>query len=413
MLRVNAVRQTGLVLGVLALILASGIAPAASAERNPVYTVSRMPVDVTAETATLARARALLDGQRRALSRLLRRITLAADAPLMPELTDEQITSLVQGFEVHGEKTSTVRYLAEVTFGFKRREVRTMLTDANIAFAETMSLPVLVVPVYASAGAMLLWEDENRWREAWQKLSARDGLVPVQVPLGDLADLRDLNADQAILPDLERLAAIAERHGARDSVVAQARITIDVRTNTRVLEITVERHGLAKQGVTVVDSVRGEALEEVGLLLDRGVGRVALEIEESWKRENLVTPGLETRVTAMVPISSFSRWLEIRRKLEGIAVLARWDLVRMTTREAVADLWVQGDPEQLRLALAQSDLELIERPSFWILKPRDEDLPDAYKEIVLTPIPASAPVAPPATTDQSAPLAAPVVPPKQ
>ena len=140
---------------------------------------------------------------------------------------------------------------------------------------------------------------------------------------------------------------------------------------------------------------------------------MALEIEESWKRENLVTPGLETRVTAMVPISSFSRWLEIRRKLEGIAVLARWDLVRMTTREAVADLWVQGDPEQLRLALAQSDLELIERPSFWILKPRDEDLPDAYKEIVLTPIPVSAPVAPPATTDQSAPLAAPVVPPKQ
>ena len=41
----------------------------------------------------------------------------------------------------------------------------------------------------------MLWEDPNPWRAAWADRPDRGGLVPVEVPLGDLPEssLHDLH----------------------------------------------------------------------------------------------------------------------------------------------------------------------------------------------------------------------------
>ena len=375
-----------------------GAAESRALQPHEVFVVAPVPVDVTAETALTARARALKMGQILAWKSLLRRLTLPGDAGALLDYQADQLAPLIQGFEVLRERTSAVRYLASLSYSFNPDEVRRVLTDAGVAFAETPSRPVLIIPVLTSQGVGVLWEDPNPWREAWQNLPPRDGLLPIVVPYGDLADIRDLSTIQAMRGDEERLRAVANRYGARDVIIARASRIFDQRDNLPILEIAMVRRADGGLEETIIDSIKGQNPDDLIGLLGSGVTRVVSTLSNSWKQSNLVRPGLETRVTVVVPIDGFGRWLSIRRRLVGVGVLRRTELLRISKREAMMDLWVQGSAEQLRNAVRQRDLELIEGRVDYVLADRDQNVPAEYLPLpaALNPeAPTGATVAPP------------------
>jgi hypothetical protein len=360
----------------LGLVLTTG--PTRALQPDEVFVVAPVSVDVTAESALEARSQALRMGQSMGWKRLLERLTLPGDAAGLIDFESEQLALLIQGFEVLRERTSAVRYLADLSYSFNRDEVRRALENAGIAFAETPSRPVLIIPVLTSEGVGVLWEDPNPWREAWQNLPSRDGLLPIVVPHGDLADIRDLSAVQALRGDQQRLRAVADRYGARDVVVARAARLFDRSDNLPVLEISMVRGNSTEADETIIDSIKvGNADDLIGLL-DAGVTRVVETLSTSWKQANLVRSGLQTRVSVVVPIVGFGRWLSIKKRLHGIGVLRRVELLRLSKREAVMDLWVQGDETQLRNALRQRDLELYEGRNDYVLADRDQLVPSDY-----------------------------------
>ena len=85
---------------------------------SDVFSVRDVAVDVTAGSATNARKTALTNGQRKAFLSLLKRLTLRINHGDLPSLSDSRIAELVSGIEVSDEKTSSVRYLAKITYGF-------------------------------------------------------------------------------------------------------------------------------------------------------------------------------------------------------------------------------------------------------------------------------------------------------
>src|SRR6185437_13822580 len=111
------------------LVLAFG---QARADGRDVYTVANVPVDATAANANAARDQARGDGERRAYAMLLDRITLDSDRARRPAANDTVLNDLVSGFEVAGERTSGVRYIAKYTFHFRPDAVRKLLRQATL-----------------------------------------------------------------------------------------------------------------------------------------------------------------------------------------------------------------------------------------------------------------------------------------
>lgn len=352
--------------------------PLRALQPDEVFVVAPVPLDVTAESALAARTEALEMGQILAWKRLLERLTPPGEAGALLDYKAARLAPLIQGFEVLRERTSAVRYLASLSYSFNRDEVRRVLTDAGVAFAETPSRPVLIIPILTSQGVGVLWEDPNPWREAWQNLPRRDGLLPIVVPYGDLADIRDLSTVQAMRGDKGPMRAVATRYGARDVVVARASRTFDQRDNLPVLEIAIVRRSEDGLEETIIDAIKGQTTDDLIGLLGSGVTRVVTTLSTAWKQANLVRPGLETRVTVLVPIDGFGRWLSIKRRLSGIGILRRSELLRISKREALMDLWVQGGAEQLRNAVRQRDLELLEGRVDYVLAERDQHVPVDY-----------------------------------
>ncbi len=359
-------RIPSLIFGFLVMALQTPFTTAAMAD---VFEVQGVPVDVTAETAAKARGQALARGQDEAFRRLLERLTLNEDAERLPEPGSLEVTEFVSDFSVSGEKTSSVRYLAKMNVRFKPAPVRDLLRSQGIRFAETTSKPVLVLPVLQSASGAQLWEDGNTWRRAWNLRQAGEGLVPLALPLADLADISAVNVDQAVRGDVDRLTGLAVRYNAGDTIVSFARLGLAPGSTGRRVEISSTRFSARHDPMTDLVSFNQQTGESEEALLVRAADAVASRLEEDWKIENLLVHDGQGVSAVTVPISSLKDWLDVKRRLGAVSVVRSLDLVLISLDEVRINLHYVGAPEQLQTALGQADLALVREDEEWVLYP--------------------------------------------
>lgn len=342
-----------------------------SAQSIDAFTVSGIAIDSTAETANEARGVALSSGQREALGRLMRRLTLREYYPQLPNLEDSSIASLVQGIEIQGEKTSSRRYLADLMVSFKKNEVRALLRGSGVPFSETPSRPLLVLPVYEAAGARNLWDDPNPWWAAWQARAEQESVVPFVVPVGDLTDVATIGARQALSGEAKPLAALAKRYGVEDVLVVHAVLRQDLAAGIPRLAVTLNRHG-PEGSTVVVESFSGVSRTMVDVLLERAADEIVVKIEENWKRLTLLRFENEGSLSARVPLSGIGDWVEIRSRLSRAAEISRVETIEINREAAQVALHYFGSPHQLAVTLAQRALDLVEEDGYWFVRLREK-----------------------------------------
>jgi hypothetical protein len=351
---------------ILLVALAGPARQAAAAAPSDIFTVADVPVDATASNAVAARDAARLDGERRAFRQLLERLTLAADRGRLPRVGDQQLTDMVRDFEVANERSSGVRYLATYTFRFQAEAVRALLRDAGIPFAETVSKPVVVLPVLRRDNAAVLWDDPNPWRAAWSDRSGAGGLVPLVVPLGDAADLAAIGADQALAADPAALTRIAAHNGGGDILIAAA-----TQDSGGALQTSLRRVSASGTSEIAKGSFQPASGESDSAFMARAVAASVADVEEAWRRDNVLATGTEGVLTAAVPLDGgLADWLVVRDRLKGVPTVKRSDVVTIGRQAARIEIHYLGDPARLRVALAQRDLVLDGGDDAWTLRPR-------------------------------------------
>ena len=361
-------KKLGLIfIGILTINCFIGTNTSHSITSKKVFVIENVAVDETSSTALKAREKALEIGQKRAWKKLLERMTFPETVKKVAGIPYSELRSLIRGYEVMRERTSTVRYLADLNVTFNGNEVRQFFLNNNIDYAETPSAPVLVVPLLIRQGAASLWETPNPWRDAWQNLPEQRGLVDIRVPVGDLADIRDIAAIQALRGDQKKLKKIAKRYNAKTIVVAKAFKRFGIKDNLPILEIIITKIRTDQIEETIIDTIKGEIGDDLLNLLGVGVTRVVNSIVDSWKKENAVTTGLLLRVPVFVPIKGLNNWLGITSQLDEIGILKRTNLRRLSKREALIDLWVTGNITLLENALGSKNLSLLKHSKGFIL----------------------------------------------
>jgi hypothetical protein len=346
-----------------AAVLALAAAPSAAQGAENLFAARHVAVDATADSAAQARDQAIVEGQRRALDIVLRRLTPEAAHARLPRLDDAGVARLVDGFVVEKERASARRYIAELTVEFRPRAVQELLRGAGLGFVEQRARPLLVLPVLDEDGQLTMFDDPNPWREAWAKVARlRFALVPLVLPLGDLQDVAAVSPEEALAGDEAKLAELARRYGASRWVVAVARPGEDG------VNLTLQRPAGAE-----VETVRAEAGQEPAALLAAAAERLAARIDDAWKREtsavsaSLAAGGPETQLGASATLSSFAEWVALRDRVTRSPAVRRLDVVAISSRETQLVLHHLGSPEQLAQALALQDVELTGEQGFWRL----------------------------------------------
>ena len=332
-----------------------------------IFSVSGVHVDESAETAAAARDQALAIGQRKAFDEVVARLTLPEDRRGLGTPNQNDINNMVRDFGVSNEKTSSVRYIADMTVRFKENELRNYLRFRDIPFAELQSKPVIIVPVYHSGGYTSLWDDPNPWRDIWSRNFASGGLVPVKAPIGDLQDIGIVSAEQAENGAIDRLNELPRRYGANVAVVASA--TVRGETGAETVDVTATRYdaGGAPQIFGVTETTQpGESLNETLVHAAKGVQD---QLSDGWKRANLINYGTGGQLMVFIPITGLDDWAKIEERIIGSPVVRNSRVVAMSRREVQIAVDYVGSTDQLRTALAQQNLSLSQMGDIWFIQP--------------------------------------------
>jgi hypothetical protein len=415
---------------VFCLILAGFSMPSASAFGANFYTVEGIKVDITAENALSARNQAFEKAQAEAFASLSSRMVSAAGTPLQQTVPDiATISTMIQDYEITEEKLSSVRYIATYTFRFRARAVERYFgsgaryAEPQVASAGTPAstpvpadggtpaeavpgasttttkpLPsrsVLVLPFYEYGGRTLLWSPENSWLQAWNRAPGLDGAVPLVVPLGDLADVRDIGDDRALTYDAGALAGMVKRYNAVDAAVlvaepyagfppqgapgdmAKGALRVHLyRTDRPQPEYAGQIEVIARPGQSRM-SLFNEAVQKVSAVLQN----------QNWKQG--VAPGVPGggQILVHMSVSGLREWTETQRALERMAGVEAVILKSLSPRDAYVEIRFKGPENRLGSLLAQAGLRLEPPPvgtggasvykTAYELR-HNRDIPDSY-----------------------------------
>ena len=341
--------------------------PWAFGQSDPtVFQVSGIEVDATAADAVTARQQALLEGQREGLARLLRRLVPAEEQGLLPEVGDLDIDRYVQNFEIGNEELSATRYIAKLTVRYEPEAVRELLQTSSLGFAQTPSVPIVVLPLYEGPDGARLWPDDNPWWQAWSDNLDSERLLRLALPLGDLADMGSLTAQQVQARDRAALASFAGRYGAEDTLIVSAR---PLETGETVgVQLAMERIGLVEQ-VNPPETIRGRPGQTMEELLGEAVRSLQASLDERWKSANLLRFDQAGLMVVDIPITALADWVGINRGLESLPEVSQVEIASFARDNVRAQIRYIGDQFRLEQALAQLGLTLSREGESWRLLP--------------------------------------------
>lgn len=365
-------------LGLAVLLFCLAAVPGEVRAEADFYVIRNISVDETADSATTARTVAVANGQKRAFAALLRRLVPAGEHSRLPQLDDASITALVASFQVANERSSATRYLADLTFEFKRDDVRSLLRARQLPFSEAIARPILVLPVYIEGEKANLWNMPNPWREIWTEVvdyglrpKAPDALrddwaqpfvQPVLMPAGDLADIRLLDAEMALGMDPVAITTLQRNYevAAVHVISARPRQSAD---GAPLLDVTWKKSGSSTDSAPQV--FRGSA--DHAALMQSAVFELLRQMQEDWKQRNVLDFSTETVLAVTSRVRSLDEWLRLQRQVESLSNVSAVRLRDLSVGEAFWNITYIGSIEQLTAALERRDIELVDHQGYWTI----------------------------------------------
>ncbi|MDF1687833.1 MAG: DUF2066 domain-containing protein [Parvibaculaceae bacterium] len=340
------------------------LAVAAPVQAGDIFRVTGVPIDATAASAAAARTQAVASGQKAALTVLLKRLTKRSDWGLLPQVDAATAQGYVRSFQVAGEKSSSTRYLANLTVSFNGPAVGSLLRQSGLHYADTQARPTVLLTAEEGTTGTILWDETSPWRRAWARVDTENSLTPLIMALGDIEDITSLPVSAVDAGDLAAFNAMAERYGTTRVLVAKAEFD-PASTSVKA------RYALYTKGASAPrrwsQTTMAREGEDKTALSKRAARRNISRMEADWKTRSIITSDERSEVTATVSYETLNGWVGIQKRLKKIPAIQTLNILAVSTGGALVDLEFAGTPESLNVALTQQDLSLTDVNGDWFL----------------------------------------------
>jgi Uncharacterized protein conserved in bacteria (DUF2066) len=348
----------------LLLLAAAAFAGSAFAQvtSGNAFTISGVDVDATGADALKARDQAVREAKRRAVGLLIERMVAPEDRSKVPPVDDARLEGMIRGVEFAKEHPAGNRFTGTLNVVFSADQVKSWLSGAGIAVAETVARAALVVPLWKDKGGVEPLDDRNAWRDAWSKLDTSASAVPVTVVRGDQLDQNAMSVEEAYVGDVSALTRLNARYHLPTIVVAIVEGDKDAGTLSvggyRYDTQTGAHSDLAK--VTVAGAAQ----------LADAAGKVQAKLDGDWRGMAVVRRDSQDAMEVTVPIKALSDWVQVRQRLGAIPAIKNVVVRTLETDHAELHVDYYGTPDQLTQTLAQAGLQLSKAADGWQLQVR-------------------------------------------
>ncbi len=354
-----------------AILLLTGLSlPVLAHASGPIETnpdaVQGVAVDETDVSAKLAKDKALVDVQMKALPMLGRRLGSPEVGAALAKLDQKQVIPLLKSLSIENEVISPGRYQGTFTVRFLPDQVKPMLQQMGVHLPDEQGPPMLVIPVWTDEnGKTLLWED-NPWRKAWLDLNASQAQIPILVPLGDPEDQQTLNAQDIASNDAVKLEAIRRRYDVKTMLIAIAQpaqgggVHVHLSGKSPLGKITIDKVYTADSH-QVPDSAVAAAQRFQQLITDKFHSDQA-KLASASAASALTLP-------VVIPFSGPSQWNGLRSRILSTPGVVGLDVTSLEAGGASAQLSYNGAVEDLTSSFQAVGLKLDHAGASWTVVP--------------------------------------------
>ena len=332
---------------------------------DSLFVVESVKVDVTAGNSVAAQNQAFDEAQNKAFRILAQRMVVEAQAASVSTPNALTISSLVKDYEVTDEQLSAVRYVGTYTFRFREAAVSKFFSVSGVTFTNVGSKTLLILPVFQRNGSNMIWSEGNLWMDSWSNATLSSGLVPVEVPIGDLMDMADIDEDQALSYERRKLDRMLGRYDAMEAAIMIAvpdktLSGMDYNSGTALgrLRISIYRTDRANAEHVQDIFLEADGNETVKGIYDRGVASAYEALQKDWKRKTLASAAQSQLFYVRVPLANVKQWVQVRQALTNISGLNDLSVISMKKVEARLSFKYRGDIKHLRDNLSRASMSL-------------------------------------------------------
>ena len=129
---------------------------------------ANISVDEIADNVSIAKDVAMRKAIRDGVKDVIYKVSNVDTLDFMDELNDNQLQHFVSSVQVWNEKSSDVRYIADVKVVVNEDVLKSYMNENNISLVISEEKNILIIPLWENVdGTNNLWGEDNFWRNAF------------------------------------------------------------------------------------------------------------------------------------------------------------------------------------------------------------------------------------------------------
>lgn len=313
-----------------------------------------------------ARAKALANAEKRGFAAVVKQKAPDEAEQILKDYEGYNISPYILGYHAKNEVVTDTSYRAVLVLDFddqfisnalqQTTAVQNATTTPTAPFDTTMQATgdaILVLPVFRSPRGVMLWEENNLWRQHINQMVLQHGHGEFVVPYGDPTDRLSVNASNIMTANFARLAPLLQRYGANRALIA----AIGER-GANGFSLTLRE--LSPQG----DTLNIKHVEPDEKLSANQLLQVAAEdlIQNYLKQQQLAEnpeEALENEshvIGARISLNNARDWGELRARLQAIKVLDDIQVLNADASGMALQLTFRGQPRSFGEALVKNGI---------------------------------------------------------
>ncbi len=316
-------------------------------------------VDVTDKNASIAREKAMSSASVAAVNAVARKISTSVGSEKIAKLNENQILNFIKETSVLNEKTSDVRYMADLKIVINEELLKQYMEEREIPLVNKKDTSILIVPIFRefSDDKPMLWEADNPWKQAWDKAQSSSAIKFLSLA-NTASNMEAIDANKASVSDsfaMERLQTIS---GSNDVYILDA-------SYNGVEGIIITATSLSGEHFNIEVAGTKSSGDE---LFDNAVVESKIQIEERILKASMEQAVQENELTVLFPFNSLGDWITAEQKIKGLNEITNMQVQAMAPKKAQFKIWFTGDINTLQNLLKRQGYRLINNDNYMLLE---------------------------------------------
>ena len=263
------------------------------------------------------------------------------------------INESILKFNILEEEKNKKNFIFKTSITFHKKKIQNLLNSRNIIYTDTVSSPVLVIPILKYNNTIRLWED-NFFLSNWNLDEDKNRLVKYLIPTGDLEDQKNIDLNSFDINYYDS-SYFLKKYGLKNSLILF--INFDKSLDNIQYKLTLNKTNYYKVFSHTISDLQ----------LSKLINSIKIETEKIWKKKNTIFSSLVTSLEFTTNIQNIRQLNIIRSKLQKLNNIKQIKDIEISSKAYRGKIYYSGTINDLNKNLEEINFILKENFNSWRL----------------------------------------------